>query len=196
LNNTNVEIINNDFLNVDIKTLSENKMIFIGNLPYSVSTQMLIKIADNYNQVKHCIFMLQKEVAERICADTDSGKIYGAFSVLMQYRFKTEYLFNVSPNCFFPKPKVDSAVIKLSASNIILPEDFNHTYFIAFVRAAFANKRKIMINSLAAHLPNSKDFWKKLLNHFCLSESARAEEIKVEIFLEMFKKMETLMSCR
>ena len=109
-------IINKDILKYDLNLLSDRELIIFGNLPYNISSQILINLI-NYSSskfsYKKLVLMFQKEVAERICEPPGSKK-YGILSVLSQLYYKTEYLFSVPPGVFNPPPKVDSAVIQMT----------------------------------------------------------------------------------
>ena len=106
-------LIEGDFLKLDIeKTFGSEPLAIIGNFPYNISTQIIFKTLEHRNQIPFFSGMFQKEVAERICESPGSKK-YGILSVLTQLFYKTELLFEVSPEVFKPKPKVISAVIKL-----------------------------------------------------------------------------------
>ena len=110
-NNKIIEIYNSDVLNFNFEKLTKNKSVIFGNLPYNISTQILVNLIKskiwppNYSDL---IFMFQKEVAEKII-----GKSYGRLSVISDYRLNFKSKFEVSPNCFFPKPKVKSLVVHL-----------------------------------------------------------------------------------
>ena len=119
--NKKVIVFNNDILKFDLeKKLKKNTIIF-GNLPYNIASQILVKIIrfkkwpPKYSDL---IFMFQKEMAERIIGKFNTSK-YGRLSILTNYRLKVSSKFNVSPNCFFPKPKIDSTVLYLKPSKKI-----------------------------------------------------------------------------
>ena len=109
--------IRGDFLVSDIDSLFQEKVGVIGNFPYNISTQILFKVLDNRDKIIEIAGMLQKEVAERICAPPGS-KTYGIISVLLQAYYNAEYLFTVSADVFSPPPKVKSGVIRLRRNEI------------------------------------------------------------------------------
>ena len=146
-NHNNVKIYNTDFLAFDIEKKIKKNTIIFGNLPYNISSQILVRIIKfkawppKYNNV---IFMFQKEMAERIIGTYKTSK-YGRLSILTNYRLNILKKFNVSPNCFFPKPKVDSSVLffkpkKKTSLNIEHIENLEK-----ITNILFSNKRK-MIN--------------------------------------------------
>tara|TARA_Y100000992_G_C21240913_1_gene480666 strand:+ start:277 stop:1068 length:792 start_codon:yes stop_codon:yes gene_type:complete len=115
----NINIINNDFLKYDEKIADNSKIIIFGNLPYNISTQILVKIIkDNYinNNVKFLILMFQKEVADRIIAKINT-KNYGRLSVISQTFFDIKKIVDISPECFYPRPKIKSTLLKFSPKN-------------------------------------------------------------------------------
>src|SRR5690606_3031561 len=109
------KLIHVDFLKAELPFGSE-KFSIIGNFPYNISSQIMFKVYDWKEQVDEVVGMFQKEVADRIAAQSGS-KVYGILSVLMQAFYKVEYLFDVPPGCFNPPPKVMSGVIKLTSLN-------------------------------------------------------------------------------
>ena len=112
-----LNIITGDFLSMDIENIFPGKIGIIGNFPYNISTQILFKVLKHREKVVEIAGMLQKEVAERICAGPGS-KTYGILSVLLQAFYKTEYLFTVSEHVFSPPPKVKSGVIRLIRNDV------------------------------------------------------------------------------
>lgn len=151
----------------------------IGNFPYNISTQILFKILEWRESVPYVIGMFQKEVAER-AASREGSKVYGVLSVLVQYYYRVEYLFDVGREAFNPPPKVNSAIIRLSR----LPQNFpvrSETAFRLLVKAAFGQRRKTLRNAVKGFF--SKEF---------LSEQIfdrRAETLSVEEFATLTFKM-------
>jgi 16S rRNA (adenine1518-N6/adenine1519-N6)-dimethyltransferase len=141
-------IIRGDFLTTDIDSLFSEKLGVIGNFPYNISTQILFKVLNHKDKVIEVTCMLQKEVAERICAGPGS-KTYGILSVLLQAYYNIEYLFTVSENVFSPPPKVKSGVVRLRRNNIN-NIGCNEVLFAKVVKACFNQRRKILRNSVRA----------------------------------------------
>jgi 16S rRNA (adenine1518-N6/adenine1519-N6)-dimethyltransferase len=141
-------IIRGDFLELDIDSLFQEKLGVIGNFPYNISTQILFKVLDNRDKIVEVTGMLQKEVAERICAGPGS-KTYGILSVLLQAFYNIEYLFTVSEGVFSPPPKVKSGVIRLRRNETV---DLGCTevLFKKVVKACFNQRRKMLRNSVRA----------------------------------------------
>jgi 16S rRNA (adenine1518-N6/adenine1519-N6)-dimethyltransferase len=137
-----------DFLQMDLDSMFQNKLGVIGNFPYNISTQILFKVLDHRDKVIEVTCMLQKEVAERICAGPGS-KTYGILSVLLQAYYNIEYLFTVSEDVFSPPPKVKSGVVRLR-SNEITNLDCKEVLFTKVVKACFNQRRKTLRNSVRA----------------------------------------------
>ena len=146
-NEKDFNLIEGDFLKLDIeKILGPEQFAIIGNFPYNISTQIVFKALENRNQIPFFSGMFQKEVAQRICESPGSKK-YGILSVLTQLFYKTELLFEVSPEVFQPKPKVVSAVIKLERiENLNL--DCDEKLLFKIVKLSFQQRRKTLRNSL------------------------------------------------
>ncbi len=139
-------LIEGDFLKLDLKSITEEPLCIIGNFPYNISSQIFFKVLDNRNHVLECIGMIQKEVADRIAAKPGS-KTYGILSVLLQAYYNIDYLFKVPPGVFHPPPKVDSAVIRLRR-NSTEALDCDERKFVQVVKAAFNQRRKTLRNAL------------------------------------------------
>ena len=139
-------LIEGDFLKLDLKSITEEPLCVIGNFPYNISSQIFFKVLDNRNHVPECIGMIQKEVADRIAAKPGS-KTYGILSVLLQAYYDIDYLFKVPPGVFHPPPKVDSAVIRLRR-NSTEALDCDERKFVQVVKAAFNQRRKTLRNAL------------------------------------------------
>ena len=142
-------VIEQDFLQLDLANLIDPKfkIKIIGNIPYNITSPILFKLIDHYKEIECAVLMLQKEVAQRICAKVNT-RAYGILSVMHQTFSKVEYLFEVKRKNFNPTPKVDSAVIKL----IYLPEIkeiTNVQLYRNIVRAVFNYRRKMLRNSLS-----------------------------------------------
>ena len=147
-----LEVINADILEFDLANLGkEYRYRLAGNLPYNISTPLMFHLLDSVTCIVDMHFMVQKEVAERIVANS-GNRHYGRLSIMLQYYCECHYLFEVSPGSFQPPPKVDSAVIRLlpRAAPQYDVGDFNQ--FSRIVQAAFAQRRKTLTNSLRAYL--------------------------------------------
>lgn len=144
-----VTVHNADALNFDLckLTASGQKLRLIGNLPYNISTPLLFHVLDHAACVQDMLFMLQKEVVDRLAAGP-GGKDYGRLSVMIQWKCRVEKLFNVAPGAFFPPPKVDSSVVRLTPHARPPIEVRDPERFAEIVKAAFAQRRKVLRNTL------------------------------------------------
>lgn len=141
-----LEIIEGDFLELDLKSIFKESFSVIGNFPYNISSQIFFKILEQRDQVDQVVCMLQKEVAERI-AEPPGSKAYGILSVFLQAFYDIKFLFKVSPEVFIPPPKVMSAVIRLER-NKRLKLDCDEALFFKVVKQGFNNRRKTLRNAL------------------------------------------------
>ncbi|MDE5887028.1 MAG: 16S rRNA (adenine(1518)-N(6)/adenine(1519)-N(6))-dimethyltransferase RsmA [Muribaculaceae bacterium] len=146
-----LEVIEGDFLKMNLKDLFQGDFALIGNYPYNISSQIFFKVLDYKESIPVVAGMLQKEVAERICSKPGS-KVYGILSVLLQAWYDCEYLFNVPPSVFSPPPKVTSGVIRLTR-NSRKELGCDERLFKTVVKTAFGQRRKTLRNSLAGLIP-------------------------------------------
>ena len=180
--NEKLDIIENDFLKFDIQSAypSEENILIIGNFPYNISSQILFKSIDNYKSVKAIIGMFQKEVAERIISKNNS-KQYGILSVKTQLFYDAKILFDVSPNVFFPKPKVNSAVISLNRKeNINIDCDLE--LLDRIIKLSFQHRRKKIKNSL-----KKLDIEENILEDSIFE--SRPEQLTIEEFVKLTRKI-------
>jgi 16S rRNA (adenine1518-N6/adenine1519-N6)-dimethyltransferase len=172
-------IIHDDFLKWDMNSHFDGKFCLIGNLPYNISSPILFKMWDNRHVVDEAVFMLQKEVARRICS-THGNKEYGILSILLQTYYDTKYLFTVNEGSFFPPPKVKSGVIHLKLNpEKIGPKD--PAFHKSLVKKAFNQRRKMMSNSLKGFSPNMPE------NADWLSK--RPEQCSISDFIKISDEM-------
>ncbi len=193
-NNRNFKIINNDVLKIDLdKILKEyliennnQNVVLIANLPYSISSKIILKILKS-KIIRKSIIMVQKEMALRICAKPNSHD-YNAFSALIRLTLSVSHLFNVSPSNFVPPPKVDSSVIKLEKLNQI---DVNKLENVdKFLRICFHNRRKTLLNNLEQLFERSYIIEK--LNLMGINTNIRAQQLSplqlYNIFNEFYER--------
>lgn len=184
----NVDVIFDDFLNrnisEDISKYSYDHLYVIANLPYYITTPILMKIIDSDVVVDKVVIMVQKEVGDRFCAKPKT-RDYGSITVFLNYFFDIKKLFIVNRNCFVPQPNVDSVVLSLERKNALLPTN-NFAYFSEIVRSSFQYKRKNLRNNLKNY-----DLVKieNVLISYGYSLSNRAEELPLEVFVEMSNKL-------
>ena len=161
----NLEIVSTDFLKVNIqKEIAEKfngeEVILVANLPYYITTAILTKVLEETNKVSTMIVMMQKEVALRITGKP-STKDYNGLSVLIQYFTNAKLLFNVSPNCFYPAPEVESSVVKIERKEEIKNPTINLEFFLKFIKNIFAQRRKTLMNNLQNAYKVEKSIFEK-----------------------------------
>ena len=184
---TNFELINANFLKFDIKgTDSSDKIKIVGNIPYYISGDILFKIFHNAQAAESSVIMMQKEVADRITAKCGC-KDYGILSVAAQFVSVPKKCFDVSPNCFFPKPKVTSTVVKFDFGST-QNERINFSEFMEFVKAAFSQRRKTLRNALKSYLSQygTYDIAVRIDDGIL---NRRAESLNLNEFIELFEKI-------
>lgn len=176
-----LDVIEGDFLKIDLNTLFQERYSIIGNFPYNISSQILFKVFDNRNRVPEVVGMFQKEVAERVAAGPGS-KTYGILSVLLSAFYNIEYLFTVNENVFNPPPKVKSAVIRL-VRNDIQGLGCDENLFVKVVKAGFNQRRKTLRNALRQVGLPLDGISEDLL-------SKRAEQLPVGDFISITKALQ------
>lgn len=139
-------VIEGDFLKMDLGELFPGNFVLTGNYPYNISSQIFFRLLDYYDRIPLCTGMLQREVAERICAPAGS-RTRGILSVLLQVWYDCEYLFTVSEGVFNPPPKVKSGVLRLTRNSRTEPP-CDMRLFKTVVKTAFGQRRKTLRNSL------------------------------------------------
>jgi 16S rRNA (adenine1518-N6/adenine1519-N6)-dimethyltransferase len=171
-------ILEGDFLRLNLAAVFEGAPFgLVGNFPYNISSQILIKLLDNYRLIPEMVGMFQKEVADRVISGPGS-KIYGVIGVLVQLRYTPALCFNVSRGNFAPPPKVESAVIRLvRRPEPLLPDDHYGT-FKHVVKSAFSKRRKMLRNSLKSIFPTEFMAEREIFTR-------RPEQVKLEDFVEL-----------
>ncbi len=174
-----MQLIQNDFLKVDLKTiydLNNEKLRIIGNIPYNLTSPIIFKTIRNAKFIEDAVLMVQNEVAKRMTA-TKGTKDYGILTVLLNYFTDTRVCFKVSPNAFYPKPKVTSAVVHLRLNELNVSKE-KKEMFISIVKACFGNRRKTLKNSLSNSIFEGLNF-----SDSGIDLSLRAEQLDVKDFL-------------
>jgi 16S rRNA (adenine1518-N6/adenine1519-N6)-dimethyltransferase len=179
----NVDVVDADALDVDFDQYNAPYHV-IGNLPYNVATALLRIFIARRSRISEVTVMLQKEVAQRVCAKPGTAD-YGPLSVLIQYYAIPTWGFTVPPSAFTPPPKVDSAVIRLDWK----PDVADSPAFTDFVHRAFGSRRKKLVNNLGVILPGrSKDDLTDILRRAGVSIDVRAETLTIEEFLRVYNQ--------
>lgn len=182
----NVQIHQADALTFDFSKLNQNgeKLRLVGNLPYNISTPLLFHMLDQQGWIQDMLFMLQKEVVERICA-LPGSKQYGKLSVMSQYYCQTEKLFDVHPQSFSPPPKVISSVIRLIPHTFPPVRLIDQDAFKRVVTQAFSQRRKMLRNSLRAF------FTEQEIQALHIDPNARPETLNLEDFARLSNALTT-----
>jgi len=177
-----INIHTNDILKIQ-DNFFENFNKIIGNLPYYISSEILIKICNINKKNKKIYFMLQKEVAERI-SSPPGNKIYGRLSIIIQYFYDVEKLFDVAPNSFNPPPKINSSIVELIPKNEFKEKILNFVNFEKITKLAFGQKRKTIKNNFREVLSEA-DF--EILN---INPQNRPETLGVDDFVRIENYMD------
>lgn len=187
----NVTLINQDILKMDVKKYVEEwgegrPVKVVANLPYYITTPIIMGLFESHVPLKSITVMVQKEVAGRMQAGPGT-KDYGALSLAVQYYAKPEIVANVPPNCFLPRPAVGSAVIRLTGYETPPVQAADEEKMFALIRAAFNQRRKTLANSLgnAAGLGVGKENAERALERMGLPSSIRGEALTLEQYAEL-----------
>jgi 16S rRNA (adenine1518-N6/adenine1519-N6)-dimethyltransferase len=186
----NLTIVEGDVLELDFAGLAASEPAFpgriklCGNLPYSISSPLLFKVLDEKHLFESCVFLLQREVAERVTAEAGS-KDYAPLSILFRIFFEPRIRLRLSPHSFSPPPRVDSALVSLVRRHKPLVEIPDETRFRRFLRTAFLHRRKILANNLkSAGYDLSRA--NAALDHFGLSRRVRGEELEPSLLKALY----------
>lgn len=187
----NVEVINQDVLKVDIKSLAEEKnngkpIKVVANLPYYITTPIIMGLFESGVPIDSITIMVQKEVADRMQTGPGS-KDYGALSLAVQYYATAKVILNVSATCFMPRPNVDSAVIKLTRHKEPTVNVADEKLMFKIIRASFNQRRKTLVNGLknSPELSFSKEQIVKAIEEIGKPETIRGEALTLEEFAEL-----------
>lgn len=180
----NYEIIYQDFLKAnvleDIKKYNYDKLYVVANLPYYITTPIIMKLIEDGIPVDKIVVMVQKEVGNRFKAEPGS-KDYSSLSIFLKYYFKVSKLLDVSKNVFIPKPNVDSIVVEFKRNETLTPLK-NKELFFTLIRDSFKQKRKTLRNNLKGY---DLEKIEEVLKKHNMDLSVRAEALSLEIFVEI-----------
>jgi len=193
-NLSNVVVIEQNILKIDIKSLAENigqELLVMGNLPYNISSQILVQLIKSRAALTRAVFMLQKELSQRITAQPGC-KDYGRLSVMLAYCADIKKIADVKASVFFPKPKVDSEVLELRFKKRLKYSANDEDHFFRVIKAGFGNRRKILKNSLAASELNiDSNAAQNILERAGIDPVRRAETLTVEEFVTLSNNLDT-----
>lgn len=171
-----ITIHNGDALKADF-SFNNTPIRVVGNLPYNISTPILFYLSQ-FSNIKNMVFMLQKEVVERICAKPNSSD-YGKLTIMLQYKFKCRYLLDVPPESFYPAPKVDSAIVSLTPRTDYDFSQVNEEQLNIVVSKAFNQRRKTISNSLKGLITTEQ------LTNIGIDLKSRAENVTIEQYIQL-----------
>ncbi len=192
----NVEVVHGDILEVDVRALltehfGDRKPKVVANLPYYVTTPILMRFLEERLPVSEIVVMIQKEVAERMTA-SPSTKAYGSLSIAVQYYCEASVVQKVPPTVFMPQPSVESLVIRLKLREKPWVELLNPDFFFKVVKAAFGQRRKTLLNALSAGLSMPKDKILEALEAVEIAPNLRGEALTIEAFARLANAFEEL----
>ena len=182
----NVEIIQDDILHVDINKIVPKAKI-VANLPYYITTSIITKLLNT--NIKDITVLIQKEVAERICAEPGTKKA-GAITYFVKYYADSKIVADVPRECFIPSPEVESAVVKITKRDEKAVKVDNEKLFFEIIKTNFTQRRKTILNSLSGII--DKEMLKNILKECKIEEAARGENLSLEDFAKianLFEKM-------
>ena len=191
----NITVINNDVLKADLKKIlqehfGDKKAKVVANLPYYITTPIIMRLLEEKLNLQSITIMVQKEVGDRIKA-APGGKEYGALSVAVQYYAKPSQVLLVPPHSIIPQPEVDSIVLKLDILEKPAVEVNNENLFFRVVKASFGQRRKTLLNALTAgNLGLSKDQLREVLQAVEVQENRRGETLSLQEFANITNYME------
>lgn len=185
----NFELINDDVLKVDLNKIIEENSNFksakvVANLPYYITTPIIMKLLEDKLNLESITVMVQKEVAERL-ADRPGGKEVGSITYSINYYTDPEIIISVPRDSFIPAPNVDSAVIKLDVLKEPKVKVLDEELFFKIIKFSFLQKRKTLINSLSNSGLMPKDLLEEMLNDLGIDLRVRAEQLSLEEFAKM-----------
>ncbi|MDP4157517.1 MAG: 16S rRNA (adenine(1518)-N(6)/adenine(1519)-N(6))-dimethyltransferase RsmA [Bacillota bacterium] len=190
---SNVKVIHQDVLKADVAKVMDEEfsdvkdVMVVANLPYYVTTPIIMKLLEEHLPIRGIVVMLQKEVADRISAKPGT-KDYGSLSIAIQYYTKAETVMIVPKTVFVPQPNVDSAVIRLTRLEEPAVQVKDEIFFFQVTRASFAQRRKTLLNNLTSQLPDGKQKKEEILAALHTSgidPSRRGETLSLEEFARL-----------
>lgn len=196
----NVEVINQDILQanlpaiIDEKFNNERPIKVVANLPYYITTPIILDLLKGNAEFDNITIMMQKEVAQRLEAKPGS-KDYGSLSVIIQYLNDVKLAFEVSRKAFIPAPKVDSAIVTLERKETIENNVFDTKAFASFVRGCFAHRRKTLWNNLQGLFgkdAETKEKVQAVLDEFDIKPSIRPEKLTIDQYVDLTNKFHSI----
>lgn len=186
---SNVKIINADVMKLDLKRLLAEEfcgmnVVVCANLPYYITSPILMRLLDERLNLDAITVMVQKEVAQRICAGA-ANRNSGSISLAVNYYAKPELLFTVKSGSFMPAPKVDSSVVRLNIRKTPVCEVLNEELFFKVIKVSFLQRRKTVINALTNNLNLTRDMLFSVFEDLSIDPKSRAENLTLEQFAKL-----------
>ena len=189
----NVEIVNGDIMKISLSQLLDERfnglrLIACANLPYNITTPVLRLLLES-ERFEQITVMIQKEVAQRICAKPGTPE-YGAFTVFVEYYASPSICFDVPPDCFYPRPKVTSTVITLHKRSRDLPQE-DKDFLFSITRAAFSQRRKTLVNGLSSLFAEklSKEQLQDIITGCGFAPLVRGETLSLDDFVRLSRAL-------
>ncbi len=195
----NITVLNKDFLEADVVSdineyLSDYKEVYlVANLPYYITTPIIMHLLENVKEVTKYTMMMQLEVADRIVSNKGK-KDYNNLSIVIQYLANVKKALFVSRNVFMPKPNVDSAVVVFDIKEEIINKANNEQFFFSFVRKSFHNRRKTLVNNINFAYGVSKEEVSNLLVENNINPQIRSEALSIDEFVNLANIFETIVT--
>ena len=180
----NVQIIKDDILHIDIDKIAPKAKI-VANLPYYITTSIITKLLKS--NIKDITILIQKEVAERICAEPGTKKA-GAITYFVKYYADSAIIKNVPKECFIPSPEVESSIVRITKKDKKAVEVNNEELFFDIIKTNFTQRRKTILNSLSSII--NKEVLKNILKNSKIEENVRGENLTLEQFAEIANSYE------
>jgi 16S rRNA (adenine1518-N6/adenine1519-N6)-dimethyltransferase len=183
---SNLKVVNQDFLKFEPDSFGLIKFTLIGNLPFNITSPVIDWVINHHSVIERACFMVQKEMASRLTARPNS-KDWSPISIFTQLHFEVVHHFDIGPEHFQPKPKVTSTVITLTPKEKILIK--HPAQFEKVVRASFRHRRKLLANNLVPDIIFESQVAREILRELGLTETCRAEQLTMAQFLKLTERL-------
>ncbi len=180
----NVKVVHQDFLDMDLSVLKDEKLMVVANVPYYITTPILFKLIESKLPLVSITLMIQKELADRLSAKVNT-KEYNALSLMIAYLYQIKPILQIPKQCFHPKPKVDSTVIQLLPTK--QKEVENEAAFFEFLKTSFQMKRKTLVNNLKTII--EREEIEAVLTELKIATDIRAEGVSLEQFIKIYRSL-------
>lgn len=189
----NIKIINQDFMKSDLNQIiseefSGMKVAVCANLPYYITSPVIMKLLESRLPIESITVMVQKEAGQRLCAEVGTRES-GAITIAVNYYGKAVSLFDVSRGSFMPSPNVDSCVIRIDVNKNCLLEKDAEDFFFKIVKCGFAQRRKTIAKSISSQMNIEKSEIQSILKNMSLSETARIEQLDMNELIKLSEKL-------